>query len=314
MPKIDLITGFLGSGKTTFLRKYAEYLLQKGQYIGILENDYGAVNVDMMMLADLEGDKCELEMVAGGCDLDCHRRRFKTKLITMGMYGYDRVLVEPSGVFDVDEFFDVLHEDPLDGWYQIGNVITIVNASLESVLSEQSEYLLAAQAAKSGKIVLSRCNGATKEQQKETIAHLNRALEKVGCKRDISDIIVFAELPEISDELLEELSECGYANSDHIKLPVMDENAFSSVYYMNRSFTKEEILELTAKTFQNQEYDGVFRIKGFIKEGEEWLEVNATRTETTISQLPEGQDVLIIIGENLSSEQLSKVWGKDALG
>ena len=49
MVKIDLITGFLGSGKTTFIRKYAQYLMDAGNNIGILENDYGAVNVDMML-------------------------------------------------------------------------------------------------------------------------------------------------------------------------------------------------------------------------------------------------------------------------
>ena len=108
MVKIDLITGFLGSGKTTFIRKYAQYLMDAGNNIGILENDYGAVNVDMMLLQDLMGENCELEMISGGCDKDCHRRRFKTKLIAMGMCGYDRVIVEPSGIFDVDEFFDAL--------------------------------------------------------------------------------------------------------------------------------------------------------------------------------------------------------------
>ena len=66
MIKIDLITGFLGSGKTTFIKKYASYLLKKGMNIGILENDFGAVNVDMMLLQDLMGDNCELEMVSGG--------------------------------------------------------------------------------------------------------------------------------------------------------------------------------------------------------------------------------------------------------
>ena len=49
MVKIDLITGFLGSGKTTFIKKYAKYLLDKGMSIGILENDFGAVNVDMLL-------------------------------------------------------------------------------------------------------------------------------------------------------------------------------------------------------------------------------------------------------------------------
>ena len=111
---IDLITGFLGSGKTTFIKKYARYLMDQGLKIGILENDFGAVNVDMLLLQELLGEQCDLEMVSGGCDKDCHIRRFKTKLIAMGMSGYDRVIVEPSGIFDVDEFFDSLREDPLD--------------------------------------------------------------------------------------------------------------------------------------------------------------------------------------------------------
>ena len=138
MVKVDLITGFLGSGKTTFIKKYARYLMDQGYNIGILENDFGAVNVDMMLLRELEGEQCELEMVAGGCDKDCHRRRFKTKLIAMGMYGYDRVLIEPSGIFDMDEFFDALHEEPLDRWYQIGNVIAVVDAGLDEKMSEEA--------------------------------------------------------------------------------------------------------------------------------------------------------------------------------
>ena len=62
MVKIDLITGFLGSGKTTFLKKYAKRLMEQGQNIGILENDFGAVNVDMMLLQELEGEQCELDL------------------------------------------------------------------------------------------------------------------------------------------------------------------------------------------------------------------------------------------------------------
>ena len=183
MVKVDLITGFLGSGKTTFIKKYAAWLMSQGQNIGILENDFGAVNVDMMLLHDLEGENCELEMVSGGCDADCHRRRFKTKLIAMGMCGYDRVLIEPSGIFDVDEFFDALYEEPLDKWYQIGNVITILDARLEEKLQPQAEYILASEAADAGCIVLSKSQEASEEEISGTVKHLNRALESVKCKR-----------------------------------------------------------------------------------------------------------------------------------
>ena len=48
-------------------------------------------------------------MISSGCDEETHRRRFKTKLISMGMCGYDRVIVEPSGVYDIDEFLMLLY-------------------------------------------------------------------------------------------------------------------------------------------------------------------------------------------------------------
>ena len=48
MVQVDLITGFLGAGKTTFLRRYVQYLVQQGHKVCILENDFGAVNVDAM--------------------------------------------------------------------------------------------------------------------------------------------------------------------------------------------------------------------------------------------------------------------------
>ena len=45
MTKVDLITGFLGAGKTTFLLRYAKYMLRQGRRIAILVFDRGAVNV-----------------------------------------------------------------------------------------------------------------------------------------------------------------------------------------------------------------------------------------------------------------------------
>ena len=188
MVKIDLITGFLGSGKTTFIKKYAKYLIDQGLNIGILENDFGAVNVDMMLLQDIAGEKCTLEMVAGGCDKDCHRRRFRTKLIAMGMCGYDRVLIEPSGIFDMDEFFDALHESPLDRWYEIGNVITVVDAMLEENLSEDAEFILASEVANAGIVLLSKAQEAVQKhtlikQWNLSIATANlekKSLPKIG--------------------------------------------------------------------------------------------------------------------------------------
>ena len=169
MTKIDLITGILGSGKTTFLMRYARHLIDKGENIAILENDFGAVNIDMMILQELKGDRCRLEMIAGGCDADCHRRRFKTQLISLGMQHFTRVIVEPSGIFDMDEFFDILHESPIDRWFETGSIITVADAEMEEKLSPQMEYLLGSEAACCGKLVLSKL-GHIKEETAEAAA------------------------------------------------------------------------------------------------------------------------------------------------
>ncbi|MEE8825999.1 MAG: GTP-binding protein [Eubacteriales bacterium] len=187
MPKIDLITGFLGSGKTTFIRHYAKYLLSRGERVCILENDYGSINVDALLLNDLLGDNCDLEMVTAPVgDYDCHRRRYKTKLITLGMLGYTRVIVEPSGIYDVDEFFDVLHDDPIDRLYEPGSVLAIVDARLPEKLSDESEYMLVSQTADAGRVILSRTEDASPEEIRGAVAHLNRAMERFKCRRRFS--------------------------------------------------------------------------------------------------------------------------------
>ena len=128
MVQVDLITGFLGSGKTTFLRRYVQYLVAQGHSVCILENDFGAVNVDAMLLQDLIGEHCDIETISGGCDCDTHQRRMRTKLIAMAMRGFDRVVVEPSGIFDVDEFFDILRDDPLFKYVQNGEYVYYVHS------------------------------------------------------------------------------------------------------------------------------------------------------------------------------------------
>lgn len=306
MVKIDLITGFLGSGKTTFIKKYARYLLDQGLNIGILENDFGAVNVDMMLLKDLEGDHCELEMVSGGCDADCHRRRFKTKLIAMGMCGYDRVIVEPSGIFDMDEFFDILREEPMDQWYEIGSVIAVVDAGLDCGQSEAADYLLASEAAGAGCIVLSKVKNVSAEQTEAVKEHLEQAMKKVGCRRSLFGHIIASDWEQFTEEDYQRLMNCGYEPASYRKTDAAA--AFDSLFFMNLELTAEELKERTARLFEEPGCGHILRVKGFVKaEDGRWLELNATRREQTLAVSPDGQEVLIVIGEQLSKETIGRI-------
>lgn len=314
MVKIDLITGFLGSGKTTFIRKYAQYLMEQGMNIGILENDYGAVNVDMMLLQDLMGDNCELEMVAGGCDKDCHRRRFKTKLIAMGMCGYDRVLVEPSGIFDVDEFFDALREEPLDQWYEIGNVIAIVDAKLEKELSDEADFILASEVADAGCILLSHADEATAEEKDATVAHINEALEKIHCKRRLGKEILRKSTPQLTSEDLHRIMSSGYVMENYEKMDLEEHSGFESQYFMNVPMTAEKMQKVAKEILEDSSCGAVFRIKGFIKaEDNSWIQLNATHNGVRMEPIQEGQEVIIVIGEHLRRERIDAYIGVESV-
>ncbi len=307
MAKIDLITGFLGSGKTTFIKRYAEFLIKKGLRIGILENDFGAVNVDMMLLQRLMGDQCELEMIAGGCDRETHARRFRTKLIAMGMCGYDRVLVEPSGIYDVDEFFDVLREEPLDQWYEVGSVITVVDAKLEEKLSEEAEYLLASEAACAGTILLSHADEASKDQIARTAAHLNRALLQIHCDRRLDREILAKGVPALTEEDFARLEECGYVQASYRKMDMRDYKGFDSLYFMNMPMSEDALRRAVAQMMEDEACGEVFRVKGFFKGADGgWRQLNATRREISVQPIDAGQEVLIVIGEKLEEESIKK--------
>ena len=307
MIKVDLITGFLGSGKTTFLKKYAKYFIDKGQRVGVLENDYGAVNVDMLLLNELRGDYCELEMVAGGCGADCHKRRFKTKLISMGMSGYDRVIVEPSGIFDVDEFFDTLREDPLERWYEIGNVIAIVDARLEDDMSKEADFYLASQVANAGVIMLSRSQLVSKDKIMKTKKHLLLAAKETKLDREIEDIIREDNWDDLSPKDFDDIANSGYKISAYKKLLNGHDNDYSTVYFLEVKIDRKTIKEKINLLMSDDIYGKVLRVKGFFIEDGKWYQVNATKNDMDIVNIPIGQEVFIVIGENLNKEQIENL-------
>lgn len=294
MITIDLITGFLGSGKTTFIEKYARWLVAKGERVCILENDYGAINIDRVLLQDLLGPNCELEMVVGGDGAEAHQRRFRTKLISMAMLGYTRVLVEPSGIYDVDEFFDILYEEPLDRWYEVGSVLAIVDARLDPDLSPASRYLLASEAANAGKIILSKLPGNVAQ----TLAILNQAMEEVQCARRFAypaDVLAkpWDQLAEADFQMLEA---AGYRHVSFLKKAVAEEDAYQSLFYMHYETTPEDLRARVLKLLEDPAAGHVLRIKGFSS----GLELNVTKDERHFRPLTAPtEDVIIVIGEGL---------------
>jgi G3E family GTPase len=293
MIKIDLVTGFLGAGKTTFINEYVKYLKKIGENVCVIENDYGAINVDALFVGNL----CDVYMVAGGCDYDCHLRRFQTKLISIAMRGYTRVVVEPSGIYDTSEFFDSLYEDNITQYYEIGNVFNIYDINTKG-LSEDGRYILVSEMAQASKIIVSK---RVKDEAVD-IHYINDIFKEYMCDRVISesDIIYFDTIN------MADIINSGYYSYEHIHKLIMDNNSFDSVYIMDRHLTISQI-ETLKNLFKTNTYGNIIRIKGFVKEMDTWYQINITKNESSIKPIELGQDVVIVIGEGLNKKEIEEL-------
>lgn len=302
MIKVDLITGFLGSGKTTFMRCYAKYLITQKMKIGIIVNDFGAVNVDMMLLQELPVSQCQIEMIAGGCDKESYRRRLKTKLIALKMQGIERVLIEPSGLFDIEDFFDCIHDEPIDQWYEPGSVIAIAEKEMKTTLSSQSAQMLAEQLLSAGRIVVSKVDHD--DNREEMIAKLQRFLRSYSQECQEDDII-YQNWDTLTDEEFEQLVHCGYKTVSLPKVRGIQEELYQTVYLMNQSLNREQVRKILTAVMKDPECGSVYRVKGFVTEDGEWFEINAVPNDIDIRKIDDGQDIIIVIGEHLSKQRIN---------
>ena len=292
MIKLDLITGFLGSGKTTFLIKYVNYLKSKNESICIIENDYGAVNVDMMLIEKTNVDR---EMITGSTDQITRIRRLKTKLISLAMRGYTHIIIEPSGIFDKDELFDLMYDDTIENLYELNNIICIYDINTKE-LSKDARYVMSTEVAISGKIIVSK----RIDKSLVDINYINDSLKEIKCDRLISDNDIIYEDEIIDYSILDNI---GYHNVNHIKMPIFNNPNFSSIYLLDKKYKLSDIKRFKELFLAN--YGNIIRIKGFIFD-DTWYQINITKNEEEIKKINLGQDVIIIIGENLDEKKIKE--------
>lgn len=81
-------------------------------------------------------------------------------------------------------------------------------------------------------------------------------------------------------------------------------DAFQSLFILDKHFSQEHLVDIVKKIFASDAYGNVFRVKGFVNVSgtsePEWIELNATREKVSIEHHEKGQDVIILIGENMN--------------
>ena len=161
MTKIDIISGFLGAGKTTFIKKMIEEAF-KGEQIVLIENEFGEVGIDGGFLKDAGITINEMNSGCICCSLVGDFAKNLNEVITT--YHPDRILIEPSGVGKLSDVMKSVIDIEKEQEVKLNALVTVVNSLKAMKQMKAFGEFFNDQIAHATTVVLSRTQNATPEQ------------------------------------------------------------------------------------------------------------------------------------------------------
>ena len=312
MVVVDLITGFLGAGKTTFIHKYLHYLKEQGETVRMIENEFGDVSVDTKLLSE---DDCEIEDLAGMCMCCVGKEAFIRVLIESSMTGCDRIIVEPSGVYDVDEFFEIMTLPVIAQRCEIGSILTIADPFGMDYLTEEAKYLSFAQLLASGMVILSKTLEMTEEEIGKSIAALDQLMVERGCQAGLIADVCTKAWDQLEEEDFEEFMDAGYSRFVHDREIFNHSEAFQSTAILGHCIDEEDLKGRIHLLFDSPSCGRVYRIKGYLSDsfGQRY-EVNCTTYTHSVLKMDASvkasfeDDVLVVIGQDIMERSIREIF------
>ena len=168
MVKVNIISGFLGAGKTTLIKKLISGAM-KGEKVILLENEYGEVGVDGGFMKDAGIEVTEMNSGCICCSLTGDFRAALHEVCER--YAPDRILIEPSGVGKLSDIVTAV-EQASDGELTINALCTVVDAGKCKMYMRNFGEFFNNQVESAGCIILSRTAGIKEEKLAECVALL----------------------------------------------------------------------------------------------------------------------------------------------
>lgn len=153
MTKIDIISGFLGAGKTTFIKQLLKETL-KGEKVVLIENEFGEIGIDGGFLEDAGIEIREMNSGCICCSLVGDFGRSLEEVLTK--YTPDRVIIEPSGVGKLSDVMKAVKDVASRIEVMLNSSVTVVDASKCRMYMKNFGEFFNNQIENAGTIVLSR--------------------------------------------------------------------------------------------------------------------------------------------------------------
>ncbi len=176
MTKVDIVSGFLGAGKTTLIKKLIKDALA-GTRVVLIENEFGEIGIDGGFLKEAG---IEIREMNSGCICCSLVGDFNASLKqVMETYQPERILIEPSGVGKLDDVMRAIEktaEEIPD--MKVGSAVTVVDAAKARVYFKNFGEFFVNQIENAGTVLLTRTDKVSQEKIDEAVALIREHNQK----------------------------------------------------------------------------------------------------------------------------------------
>ena len=205
MTKIDIISGFLGAGKTTFIKKLLQEAI-KGEQVVLIENEFGQIGIDGGFLKDSGIEIREMNSGCICCSLVGDFGKSLEEVLTK--YKPERVIIEPSGVGKLSDVMNAVRDVAKNLDVKLNSAVTIVDATKCKMYMKNFGEFFNNQIENAGTIVMSRTDVADSRKVLADVDLLREHNKDASIVTTPIDQLTGAQLLELiekPDTMMEEL-------------------------------------------------------------------------------------------------------------
>lgn len=217
MTKIDIISGFLGAGKTTFIKRLIKEAVS-GEKVVLIENEFGEIGIDGGFLKDAGIEIREMNSGCICCSLVGDFGRSLAEVLTK--YSPDRVIIEPSGVGKLSDVMKAVRDVASEIDVELNSAVTVADASKVRMYMKNFGEFFNNQIENAGTIVLSRTDITDPKKVQSAVEMIREKNQDAAIVTTPISQLAGSQLLEIiekKDNMAEELMKeaTGHAHEHH---------------------------------------------------------------------------------------------------
>ena len=300
MTKVHVVSGFLGAGKTTFIKKLLMAL--KDEKIVILENEFGEVGIDGDLIKGSGYDVIELEQ---GCICCSLKINFMDAILEIvDSMNPDHIIVEPTGIGLLSEIINIMKNDKIKEKCTLNSLITIIDSI--NYLDQLDAFgdFFQDQIRCASTLILSK----TTEVADNIIDEILDSLKNLNPDA----YIITDDWENFSSETLKALL-AGELNKDIESIEAMEDyhlpHDISSISVVVEDNLSKDKLENILDKLSTGDFGQVLRGKGFVKNEDDLLEFNYVNGQYIINKSHlKNVEKMCFIGKGLKEEEIKMLF------